>query len=293
MALLFVPIHGHYDGGEENEHGETLETGRWDGAEVGLLDGLPSLLAAVAATEAKDWMLGIHHPVIRRPGQPVHLSLLHPDPAERRQALQAAVAAMQTAKQVAARYILFHFPVPAVATAGADPALWRHSPAPVPAWDAAAAARESLAALSEAAAREGIEVVLEIDGPHAAFYAGDLWERLLDAHPQFTFCVDTGRLELLALTHGLDGPALAERLLPRCRHLHLHECRWAAGVQRVPALPGQERAAGWIGAAARAEAWVGAAGRRARIVPEHDPRMLGPADLAAHRQWLRELARRV
>lgn len=292
MTLLFVPIHGHYDGGEANACGESLAAERWDGAEVGLLDGLPSLLAAVAAAEAKDWLLGAHWPLLLAPGAPVHLPLLHPDPAARRRALAAAAAAMQQAKQVAARYIVFHFPVPALDTPGADPALWRHSPPPVAPWDAAGAAREVLAALAEAGARTGVEVVLEIDGPHAAFYATGLWERLLDATPGLTLCLDTGRLELLARTHGLDGAELARRLLPRCRHLHLHECRWDQGVQRVPALPGHRREEGWIGAAALVEVWAPAAGPRARIVCEHDPSRLPPADLAAHRRWLGQVTGR-
>lgn len=290
MTLLFVPIHGHYDGGEETAYGESLDTAAWDGAEVGLLDGLPSLLAAVAAAEAKDWLLGVHWPVVRAPGQPVHLPLLHPDPEERRRALQAAAGAMDQARQVGARYILFHFPVPAVQPAGADLAGWRHSPPPVAPWPGAAgAARAACAGLAEASARTGVEVVLEVDGPHPEFYTGDLWERLLDEFPALTLCVDTGRLERIARAHGLDGAALARRLLPRCRHLHLYECRRDAGESRVPALPGHTRAGGWIGAAALAADWAPAAGRRARLVPEHDPRKLPPASLAAHRQWLQSL----
>ncbi len=291
MTLLFVPIHGHYDGGEVNSHGESLATADWDGAEIGLLDGVPSLLAAVAATEAKDWMLGVHYPVVRRPGQPHHLPLVHPDPAERRQALAAAIAAMQQARKLAAQYILFHFPLPGPALPGMHPALGQGGLQPVPPWDCTMVARDTCAALAEASSREGIEVVLETDGPQAAFYVGDLWERLLAEFPQLTFCVDTGRLELLALAHGLDGAELARRLLPHCRHLHLHECRWAEGISRIPALPSHGRADGWIGAAALAATWAPAAGKRARIVPEHDPGKLAPAELAAHRQWLRQLAR--
>ena len=77
--------------------------------------------------------------------------------------------------------------------------------------------------LAELQERERIRVVLEIDGPNPHFFDGELYGRLFEEFPDLSLCLDTGRLGLLARTHGQDPLSTRRaRWLPWTRYCHLH-----------------------------------------------------------------------
>lgn len=301
MAWLLTTLQEHYAGADANAWGESLERS-WDGAEIGFLPAISHVYAAVAAAEAKDWIFGVHHPLYAGgPRTSRHLPLLSADPAARAGALAAARQAAFDARAIGARWILFHFPYPARLPDRLDLAAcgWETPPAAEPesAWTDAAvkvAARTVLEALAESAARTGLDVVLELDGPHAPVYEQHLLPELLADYPHLSLCLDTARLNVLARTHRADPGALTAAWLPWLRHLHLSESRVQPGaplLHHVPARPGLARGGGWAGAAEIAAAVV-AAQPRCRVVLEHRPGLATAAELEECHAWARQLVRR-
>lgn len=297
MAWLLTTIHVSHRGEDENYFGESLNR-PFDGVEIGFLRQMADIWAAVATAEMRDWLVGVHYPLFLPEPPVVHLPFTSADPEQRREAYTRAEQAARDARAVGARYILFHLPSPAVTRPGLDLSLWAHLVPPErlePATEGALreAFRAALSALLEVQEQVGIEVVLELDGPHPLVYESDLLGELMPEFPNLSLCLDTSRLNLLARTHGQDPAALAERWLPWTRHLHLSEARVAPGrvEQHVPAHPDMSPAEGWTGAAVIG-ARVVAAHPRCRIVLEHDPRKLDAVRLEEAHRWARRLAGR-
>mgnify|MGYP001176840274 CR=1 FL=1 len=305
MAQLFVPLQGAFGrvaGSGVNTWGESLERPHWQGAEIGLCDTLPDVLGAVAEAEYYEWVIGVHHPAYRE-GGPVWCRFLDPDPAVRAEALEVAYSAAQAAHRLGARYILFHFPWPALQMPGVDYAAlgWAFkdaTPVPVDAWPAEAAlydwSRRCFERFAEIQEQERIRVVLEIDGPNPYFFDGELYSKLFGEYPDLSLCIDTGRLGILAHTHGQDPVALARRWLPWARHLHLHTSCWDENNRFHTHLPttGDHTADRWpqVTPAADIARMVVEAHPRAIVVLEHDPRAVSPEELDACHAWAAELA---
>ncbi|MBY6274648.1 sugar phosphate isomerase/epimerase family protein [Symbiobacterium thermophilum] len=307
MAQLFVPLHGAFGrvaGSGVNTYGESLERPHWEGAEIGLCDTFPDVLGAVAEAEYYEWVIGAHHPT-HREGGPAWCRFLDPDPAVRTEALEVACSAAQAAHRLGARYILFHFPWPALQMPGADYAAlgWRFrdaDPIPMEAWPREADlydwSRRCFDRLAELQERERIRVVLEIDGPNPHFFDGELYGRLFEEFPDLSLCLDTGRLGLLARTHGQDPLALAARWLPWTRYLHLHTSFWDEQGRfhnHVPTRGSHTRDL-WprVTPAADIARMVVEAQPRAVIVLEHNPQTVTPQELEACHEWAATLAGR-
>lgn len=302
MAQLFVPLSGRFGkaaGSGFNTYGEKLDRPQFHGAEIGMCETFPDVLGAVAEAEFHDWIIGVHHPLYLEGGPP-WCRFLDPDPAQRQRALDLAASAAQGAHQIGGRYILFHFPWPALQVSGSDYRThgWYFNAPPVPAeawpqerlYDVSRAIFERLARIQDA---ESIKVVLEIDGPNPYFFDGELYSRLFEEYPSLSLCQDTGRLGLLARTHGQDPLALCRRWLPWTRYLHLHTSRWDADGRFYNHLPTNEShtAQGWphVTPAADMARLVVAAQPRCTISLEHDPRGVSPAELERSHAWAVEL----
>lgn len=289
MAQLFVPMQGAFrtvTGSGVTTYGESLERPLWRGAEIGLLDTFPDVLGAVGETEFYEWTLGVHHPLYKE-GGPEWCRFLDADQQVREEALARAYTAAQAAHHIGARYILFHFPWPALGIP--DPGLgWslNTEPAEPEVWPEAKLyewSRRCFERFAEIQARELIQVVLEIDGPNPHFFDGDLYSRLFAEFPDLSLCLDTGRLGLLARTHGQEPVALAQRWLPWTRHLHLHTSLWDEQGRFRNHIPttAAHRADRWpeVTPAADIARMVVEAQPRAVIVLEHDPRAVSPEEL--------------
>lgn len=293
MAQLFVPMQGAFrtvTGSGVTTFGESLERPLWRGAEIGLLDTFPDVLGAVGETEFYEWTLGVHHPLFTE-GGPQWPRFLDPDAGVREAALEGAYTAAQAAHHLGARYILFHFPWPALA----DPAVdygaqgWYFNADPVDpsAWTEAKLydwSRRCFEQFAAIQARELIRIVLEIDGPNPYFFDGELYSRLFAEYPDLSLCIDTNRLGLLARTHGQDPIALTRRWLPWARHLHLSTSMWdEAGRLTGHHLPttAAHTADRWpqVTPAADIARLVVEAQPRATIVLEHNPRLVSPEEL--------------
>ena len=300
MAQLFVPLQGAFGliaGSGVNTYGESLERPHWQGAEIGLCDTLPDVLGAVAEAEYYEWVIGAHHPTYRE-GGPAWCRFLDPDRSVRAEALEVACSAAQAAHRLGARYIVFHFPWPALAMRGADYAALGWSfrdaePLLQDAWPGETAlcdgSRRCFDRFAEIQERERIRVVLEIDGPNPYFFDGELYSRLFAEYPDLSLCIDTGRLGLLARTHGQDPVALARRWLPWARHLHLHTSLWDAEGRFRNHLPttGSHTSDRWpaVTPAADIARMVVEAHPQAIVVLEHDPRTVSPEELEACHAW--------
>lgn len=300
MAQLFVPLHGAFGaiaGSGVNSYGESLERPHWQGAEIGLCDTLPDVLGAVAEAEFYEWVIGAHHPT-HREGGPAWCRFLDPDRAVRSEALEIAWSAARAVHRLGARYILFHFPWPALQMPGVDYAAlgWMFKdaePLPPEAWPREADlyewSRHCFDRLAELQERERIRVVLEIDGPNPYFFDGELYSRLFAEFPELSLCIDTGRLGLLARTHGQDPVSLAERWLPWTRYVHLHTARWDAEGRFRSRIPtnGSHTRDRWPGVTPSADIarLVVKAHPDAVIVLEHDPRAVPPDELEASHAW--------
>lgn len=306
MAQLFVPLHGAFQqvaGSGVNTYGESLDRPTWVGAEIGMCRTLSDALGAVSEAEFYEWIIGVHHPLYRE-GGPAWCRFLDPDPAVREEALNIAITAAQAAHRLGARYILFHFPWPALQMPGVDYAAlgWSFrdaAPVPLEAWPDEAGIYEwsrrvfeRLAALQEA---ERIRVVLEIDGPNPYFFDGDLYSRLFSEYPELSLCVDTGRLGLLARTHGQDPMVLTRRWLPWTRHLHLHTSCWDGEGRYRAHIPtnGSHTKERWpqVTPAADIARMVVEAQPKAVIVLEHDPKAVPPEELEASHAWAASLVK--
>lgn len=300
MAQLFVPLHGAFGaiaGSGVNSYGESLERPHWQGAEIGLCDTLPDVLGAVAEAEFYEWVIGAHHPT-HREGGPAWCRFLDPDRAVRSEALEIAWSAARAVHRLGARYILFHFPWPALQMPGVDYAAlgWKFKdaePLPPEAWPREADlyewSRHCFDRLAELQERERIRVVLEIDGPNPYFFDGELYSRLFAEFPELSLCIDTGRLGLLARTHGQDPVSLAEHWLPWTRYVHLHTARWDAEGRFRSRIPtnGSHTRDRWPGVTPSADIarLVVKAHPDAVIVLEHDPRAVPPDELEASHAW--------
>lgn len=307
MAQLFVPLHGAFGrvaGSGVNTYGESLERPHWEGAEIGLCDAFPDVLGAVAEAEYYEWVIGVHHPT-HREGGPAWCRFLDPDRSVRTEALEIAWTAAQAAHRLGARYILFHFPWPALQMPGVDYAAlgWEFrdaEPVPWDAWPREAElydwSRRCFDRLAELQERERIRVVLEIDGPNPYFFDDDLYSRLFEEFPELSLCIDTGRLGLLARTHGQDPVALAARWLPWARHLHLHTSLWDEQGRFRSHVPtsGRHTRNLWpaVTPAADIARMVVEAHPRAVVVLEHDPGAVSPEELEACHEWAAALAGR-
>lgn len=293
MAQLFVPLQGAYrtlTGSGVNTYGESLERPLWRGAEVGLCETFPDVLGAVSEAEYYEWVIGAHHPLYRE-GGPRWCRFLDPDEAVRTEALEQAYHGAQAAHHLGIRYILFHFPWPALQMPGVDYGGlgWYFKdadPVDLAAWPEAKLyewSRRCFERFAEIQAKELIKVVLEIDGPNPYFFDGELYSRLFEEYPELSLCIDTGRLGLLAKTHGQDPIALAQRWLPWARYMHLHTSRWDEQGRFQNHLPttARDTADRWpqVTPAADIARMVVAAQPQATIVLEHDPRAVSPAEL--------------
>lgn len=294
MAQLFVPMQGAFrtvTGSGVTTYGESLERPLWRGAEIGLLDTYPDVLGAVGETEFYEWILGVHHPLYKE-GGPQWCRFLDPDPAEREEALQVAYTAAQAAHRLGARYILFHFPWPALGPVPMELGWYLTAePVDLAEWPEAKLydwSRRCFERLAEIQEMEKIKIVLEIDGPNPHFFDGEMYSRLFTEFPSLSLCVDTGRLGLLARTHRQDPISLAKRWLPWTRHLHLSTSLWDEQGRFVNHIPtrAEHTMAQWprVTPAADIARMVVEAQPRATIVLEHDPRRVSPEELdAAHR----------
>jgi len=300
---LFVPLGGAFRqaaGSGFNLYGENLDRPAWQGAELGFLDTFPDVLAAVGEAEFHDWIIGVHHPLYKE-GGPTWGRFLDRDPAVRRQALDIAASSAQAAHHIGARYILFHFPWPGFQSSGVehrDQGWYFTHPLELdvqwPAEEVYKVSRSVFDRLAEVQEREHIQIVLEIDGPNRHYFEDDLYGRLFAEFPSLSLCVDTGRLGLLARTHGQDPLELCRRWLPWTRHIHLHTSTWdEAGKFRnhIPTVDG-DRVERWpsVTPAADLAEMIVAAQPRCSLVLEHKPRAVSPDALEAAHAYAGKLA---
>lgn len=266
MAQLFVPLHGGFGrlaGSGRNEQGEDLEWHAWRGAEIGLHNSYADVLGAVPEAEARDWNIGVRHPLYDG-FLPMRLRFLDASEDGRQAALIQAEAAADSAHQVGARYLIFPFPWPSWLEPGDT--LYQ-------------AGREVFSFLAALQDRANIRIALEAAGPNRLFFEGDLFSRLFREFPTLSLCQDTARLRLLAETHGFDALEMARRWLPWSRYLRLHSGRRLpdGGFQaHLPTLPEDPEA--------QVAREVVAAQDKATVVLDHDPRLVTAQHLeAAHR----------
>lgn len=302
MAQLFVPLTGGFRtaaGSGYNTYGENLDRPQWQGAELGQLETFPDVLGAVSEAEFHDWIIGVHHPLYKEGGME-WCRFFDADPAVRREALDLAQSAAASAHQIGGRYILFHFPWPGFQAPGVDHRAqgwyFTHPLADGADWSEAKVYAVSRAAFERFAAiqaQESIKVVLEIDGPNPYFFDGDLYSKLFSEFPELSLCIDTGRLGLLAKTHGKDPLALCRQWLPWARHLHLHTSMWDEQGTFINHIPtnGSHTADRWpqITPAADMAKMVVEAQPRATVVLEHNPRAVSAEELEAAHAWAVQL----
>lgn len=149
MAWVLVPIRGGFDGGEVTAEGLPLDL-PWDGCELTQLADLPSLYAAVATAEAKDWLVGVRAPLLAGEAVPDLQWLSGATEAAWQESLQWLEAALRRAHSVGARYLTLPWQPPA-------------GPAPAP--EQLAAGLRELVRLQ---AQAGVQLVLEVSPPGPA-----------------------------------------------------------------------------------------------------------------------------
>jgi len=310
-AYLYIPITGRLirpaRPGEpcRNPFGESLDRD-WQGAELGYFESLTAAREAATEVLRRGWDLGVHWPLVA--AEPQRHRWFDPDPAVRERALQETGRACALAAGLGASYILFHFPWPVLLEEGLDYCAlgWGFLVPGVPgsAWtrdQALAWAEVCLDRLEEAGREAGLEVVLEIDESGRLLVRGpaerDALTGLLEGREGLSVCLDTGRLALIARTHGLDCLELARRWYPLTTHLHLHAANSKRRVNHVPVLPSQSPDEGWAPSVEMARELLArppgpdASGRGLRIVLEHDPGKVTPGELEECHRWVRDLAR--
>ncbi|HWI60914.1 MAG TPA: TIM barrel protein [Symbiobacteriaceae bacterium] len=305
MAQLFVPLGGGFQkaaGSGFNTYGENLDRPQWQGAEIGLCDTFPDVLGAVSEAEFHDWIIGVHHPLFIEKGPP-WARFLHPDAAVRAEALDVAATSAVAAHHLGARYILFHYPWPCLQEPGRDYGKegWYFTyPTSEfledwPEQKLYEVSRRVFERMAEVQAKESIKIVFEIDGPNPHFFDGELYTRLFEEFPELSLCVDTGRLGLLARTHGQDPLALARRWLPWTRHMHLHTSMWDEARQMRNHVPtdGTHTADRWpdVTPAADVARMIVAAQPRCTVVLEHNPRAVPPEQLERCHAWAAALVK--
>jgi hypothetical protein len=302
VAQLFVPLSGSFAkiaGSGFNTYGEDLERPYWRGAELGALDTFPDVWGAVGEAEYHDWIIGVHHPLYKKGGAD-WCRFFDQDPVVRARALALAHTGAQAAHQIGARYILFHFPWPGFLAPGANytAADWHFTDELTSVHDwpedkVYDVSRRAFERLAEIQAKESIQIVLEIAGPNPYFFDGDLYSRLFTQFPELSLCQDTGRLGLLAKTHGQDPIALCKRWLPWTRYLHLSTSMWDdAGTfhNHIP-TNGSHTVAKWplITPAADMAHLVIQAQPDCSIVLQHNPKAVLPEALAEAHAWAEAL----
>jgi len=308
-AHLYIPITGRLvrpvRPGEpcRNPFGESLDRD-WQGAELGYCESMDAAREAAGEVHRRGWDLGVHWPLLA--SEPQRHRWFDPDPAARELALEEAGRACRLAAELGASYVLFHFPWPALLEEGIDYyALgWYFLVPGVPAsaWTGEQAlvwAEVCLDRLGEAGREAGLEVVLEVDGPSRLFFEcppeRDVLTGLLRDRDRLSVCLDTGRLALIALTHGLDCLGLARRWYPLTIHLHLHAANWERRVNHVPVLPSQRPDEGWAPSVEIAREILARppeqnlSQKGIRIVLEHDPAKVTPRELEESHRWVRSL----
>jgi hypothetical protein len=302
MAQLFVPLSGGFGkvaGSGFNTYGENLDRKGWRGAELGFLDSFADVWAAVSEAEFYDWNIGVHHPLYKDSG-PMWCNFFAPDATLRTKAVDAAVTAAQGAHQIGARYILFHFPWPGFQMPGVDHRAqgWYYteplvdlehwSEADVYDWS-----RKVFDRLATVQEQEQIKIVLEIDGPNPYFFDGEMYTRLFEEFPALSLCVDTGRLGMLAKTHGRDPLELCRRWLPWTRHMHLHTSLWDEQGHARNHIPttAAHTADKWpqVTPAADMARMILAAQPACSVVLEHDPKAVSAEELAQAHAFAAEL----
>jgi len=302
MAQLYVPIVGRFHdlaGLGFTAEGESLDRPLWRGAEIGAHDSFPDLLGAIAEAEFREWIIGVHHPLVKG-ASPDWIRFLDPDPAVRQTALNQADQSAQDAHRIGARYILFHFPWPGFELIGHDHMAegWSFKAKSQQAsdWTAAQvyeASRAVFERMSAVAARNGIQVVFEVDGPCPHFVDGELFDRLFTEYPDLSLCLDTGRIGLLAKTHRIPPLALFQRWLPWTSGVHLHTSRWNAQGQFENHLPTSRHdvKSAWPSVTPAAEMAKMAVESQphCRLIPEHNPRLVSAEVLEMTHAWLAEL----
>lgn len=298
MAQLFVPLSGAFGksaGSGFNTYGENLDRPQWMGAELGFLDTFPDVWGAVGEAEFHDWIIGVHHPLYKS-GGPEWCRFFDRDPAVRQKALDLAASAAQGAHQIGARYILYHFPWPGMQPEGVDLKAhgwyFTHPLENLADWTEARVyevSRRAFERFAEIQEKEPIKVVLEIDGPNPYFFDGDMYRRLFEEFPQLSLCQDTGRLGLLARTHGKDPLELCRRWLPWTRHVHLHTSAWDEQGKFTNHIPtnGSHRADRWPNVTPSADMaeMIVAAQPACTVVLEHNPKIVSPEELEAAHAW--------
>ncbi len=266
MARLVAPIQGRLvrDGRHlTTPYGHDLESPFWQGAEIGFLESGRAAEEAAREVLGRGLVLGVHYPIVQAHAWDWAPFWLAPDAEARRTAQRQARTAMARAAELGASYILFHYPWPALLAPVVDyeAAGWKIPPVAQAAglWPRARLEETSeriLRDLERAGKEHAIRVVLELDGPNAAFFEPeperDLCSELFAAHPGLDLCVDTGRFGLLARQHGGDPYAYAVRWLEFTGHLHLHGASWDRGANHLPPLPEHEDDPGFVPAAAMA-----------------------------------------
>ena len=307
MPQLFVPLTGAFKavaGSGFNTFGENLDRPQWQGAEIGQLATFPDLWGAVSEAEFHDWIIGVHHPLYIEGGHR-WVTFFHKDRTALEESLAVAESAAQEAHHIGARYILFHFPWPGFQMPGVDHAAqgWHFAffeeLVDAAEWSEAETyevSRRIFERLSEIQAKERIKIVLEQDGPNPHFFAGDLYGRLFSEFPDLSLCLDTGRLGLLAKTHGQDPLELTRRWLPWIRHLHLHTSLWEPEGRFQSHIPttAAHTAERWpaVTPAADIARMVVEAQPRCQIVLEHNPGAVSPEELEAAHEFARSLTQR-
>jgi len=299
---VFIPITGRLIWPESpglsprNSFGESLDR-EWHGAELGFFESERSAAEALTEVRCRGWAVGVHWPLVfKDPQQP---RWFDSGAAVRQAGLDEATEAVRVAAGAGADYVLFHFPWPGLLEDGVDYFAqgWYFTTPPVAEadWPPAATvawADEVLGRLDESGRAAGVEVVLELDGPSRLFYAGppegDVLTRLMQGRPGLGLCLDTGRLSLLALTHGQEPLALARRWYRRTSHLHLHAANWRDHLNHVPVSPDHRASDGWAPAADIARE-LASARLGLRLVLEHSPSLATPEELEATHHWVRNL----
>lgn len=291
MARLIVPIQTRIErsaGHVRTPYGHDLDSPFWQGAEIGFMESREAADEALAEIARRGWAFGVHYPLVQQHAWDWAPFWFHPSEEQRAAERQAALRALQNAARAGASYILFHFPWPALCDPGVDyeASGWKIPPFAQSAdlWPRARledVSGEVLATLSEAARTIGIRIILEPDGPNRLFFPlrdePDLFTHLMPRHPELSLCIDTGRFDLLAKTHGGDPLQYIHRWLSHAKHLHLHGADWDLRRNHLPPLPEHEALSGYAPSADMARLVV-AAHPDALVVLETNAAPLAPSE---------------
>lgn len=219
--------------------------------------------ADLAFSFARDCEMGagVHFPLVRdsHPAVGLHPPLTSNDARERRAGFDAIARELEMADRYGARYLVVHYPKPAILKAGADWSDWRfvsdreaideRATSLSQQEDLSYAAFETL---TEIARGSGVRVVIEHDilcPLHYGTAGGQgLLFRLLKSHPSLGFCVDLGRLHLQeVIDSGFDAVKLLKRALTYVTNVHVWTVK--AGTNKlgghIPVHPDLRKEDGW------------------------------------------------